>query len=367
MPPDQKPHLIDFNSPPTVKPLITVLLCFYLSYWVSGCAVAMKQPIAISQARLAGTGNEISERAAIYARVKRLFIAEDFKALEQLAQTYRTTKGKTRSGRMKLSVFYEGIRKLAASSYHPHDFRNSIELKAGRWSVQFSNSPTPEIANAIITLAQAHKYRDSGLSPEDSPGVWERYYNLLRLARQSLLERPGVAEQDPTWYQVMFDIAAEEDWGSRQYYLLVSRALAQAPDYPEIFLSAARYYLSPGNEDKVMLERLARLVTDRTKDKEGMAMYARIYSFASHHDHQNRLFRDPRMDWGKIKQGINDVLGAYPDQWNINNFARMACIAGDRDTTRELIEKIHDGPVPQVWQGKPTFSHCQVWAVGNLI
>jgi hypothetical protein len=350
-----------------VKPFFSLLTIILYSISVTGCAVAVKSLASADAAADINAVDEAGERAAIYARVKTLFTAQDYAGLERLADTYRTTKDKTRSGWTKLAVFYDAIGTLADDSGQPRHTDDTVTMHARRWAVRFPNSPTPLIAGAVITLARAHRYRHGAVSPLDDPAAWEHYYALLKVAHLTLLEHPDAADRDPTWYRIMLEIAAEEAWGPREYFLLVARALEAAPDYPEIYVTAAQYFLTPGNEDKLMLERLASLVAERTKGLEGMAMYARIYTFASHHDRDNRLFRDPFMDWTKMTQGMDDVLAEYPDQWNINNFARMACIARDRSKAVELINRIHGRPLAQVWRKAPSFQQCRAWALGDLI
>ena len=59
------------------------------------------------------------------------------------------------------------------------------------------------------------------------------------------------------------------------------------------------------------------------------------------------------------------MLAHYPDQWNIINFARLACVAGDRDTTARMISRIDEKQVLRPWgNGEPTYKKCRDWARG---
>jgi hypothetical protein len=59
-----------------------------------------------------------------------------------------------------------------------------------------------------------------------------------------------------------------------------------------------------------------------------------------------------------MKKGIDDVLARYPDAWNLNNFARFACLRGDKEKTAELIRRIGPEPMMQVWQARRNYERC---------
>jgi len=61
------------------------------------------------------------------------------------------------------------------------------------------------------------------------------------------------------------------------------------------------------------------------------------------------MFQDGSTDWSRMKAGFEELVSAYPDPWNINNFARFACIAGDWRTMGRLSEKIGEAPIPAAW------------------
>jgi hypothetical protein len=63
-----------------------------------------------------------------------------------------------------------------------------------------------------------------------------------------------------------------------------------------------------------------------------------------------------------MKRGIVDVLKRYPDQWNINNFAHFACLAGDRKETARLTALVTE-PIREAWAKDATlFARCRDWA-----
>jgi hypothetical protein len=107
---------------------------------------------------------------------------------------------------------------------------------------------------------------------------------------------------------------------------------------------------------------IAREGLERTRPIEGFAMYARIYWYASQTQYDDRLFSESLVDWTAMKSGINEVLNKYPDSWNINNFAKFACLSKDKAKTAELIARITDAPLMAVWRTPSFFQQCKVWA-----
>jgi hypothetical protein len=53
----------------------------------------------------------------------------------------------------------------------------------------------------------------------------------------------------------------------------------------------------------------------------------------------------------------------YPDAWNINNYARFACLAKDRDKTRQLVALVGTSPVAEAWTPLELFARCRTWAM----
>ena len=91
-------------------------------------------------------------------------------------------------------------------------------------------------------------------------------------------------------------------------------------------------------------------------------MYARIYWYASQTQYGTRLFTDSLVDWPKMKRGIDDTLSKYPDNWNINNFAKFSCMSGDKVKTAELIKRLDTPPIQYVWGSMNYFLSCKTWA-----
>jgi len=164
----------------------------------------------------------------------------------------------------------------------------------------------------------------------------------------------------------MEQIAAIQRWPEAKFSALLSEALQKEPLYYENYFAAVDYYGPKWGGSAEALESFARRAVEQTKSTEGYGMYARIYWYAWQSQYGDSLFRRSDVDWPTLKKSFRDMLARYPDAWNINNFARFACLAEDKDTTAELIVKINGKPLPEAWHGDE-YDECKAWsAEGRL-
>lgn len=306
--------------------------------------------------------DELEDRKIIGTEVSNLFMQEQFGELERLADQYRTTGERTRSGLWKLTPFYSGISAVADSDNKGDRYWSTIETRALRWVEAYPASPTPRIAYALILIGHAWKFRGSGRAKDVSPEDWKTFHEYMNKARAYLLEHKDIAGSDPRWYEAMLTVARAENRDIKRFDELVDEATARYPYFYQIYFGAIDYLAPKWHGSKEQIEAFANFAVSKTADQDGMGMYARVYWYAAQTQFHDRLFTDSSVVWDRMKQGIADVLRQYPDQWNINNFAHFACLAWDRDETRELMGRIEEAPIPRGWEDREQYQQCRTWA-----
>ena len=115
------------------------------------------------------------------------------------------------------------------------------------------------------------------------------------------------------------------------------------------------------------MESFVNKAVAATKDREGNSMYARSYWYLSQVQYQDRLFQETAVSWEKMKVGFEDVIKRYPDAWNLNSFARFACMAGDKEKVRDLMPKLAGHFVQQAWPDTSSYWRCQSLVAGNAV
>ena len=96
------------------------------------------------------------------------------------------------------------------------------------------------------------------------------------------------------------------------------------PDYYPNYFEAVTYYLPKWHGDAYEVERFARHVMKSRDKRTGQMLYARIYWYASQNQFKNAIFLVSVAHWNDMRDGSKAIVADYPDQWNINNYAKFA-------------------------------------------
>jgi hypothetical protein len=306
--------------------------------------------------------DELSERAAIRSEVVTLIGGEQFSTLEALAARYRMSQSRTSSGIWQLTLFYSGVTSAFDSDRKEQDFWLKAERSAKKWVADYPNSATAHLAYAKMLLSHGWSFRGSGYANTVEPQNWKPFDDYVQQARVYLEKNKHVASNDPHWYELMAVVAYAQGWPESDFARLISEGLQREPLFYQTYFAAIDYYAPKWGGSAVAIEQFAREGLEHTRSTEGFAMYARIYWYASQTQFYDRLFSESLVDWTTMKKGIDDVLNKYPDSWNINNFAKFACLSKDKAKTAELMGRITDAPLGAVWGSSSFFQQCKVWA-----
>lgn len=306
--------------------------------------------------------NELADRTALKNEVVRLFALEQFSQLEELSARYRTSKSRTSSGLWQLTVFYSGFSWAFNAKHKEHEFWLNTERSAKKWVTDYPNSATAHLAYAEMLLNHGWSFRGYGYAKSVAPQNWKPFHDYVQKARAYLEKYKDVASSDPHWYDLMIKIAYAQSWPELEISKILSEGLQRESLFYEIYFAAIEYYTPKWGGSAAAIENFAREALERTRSAEGFTIYARIYWYASQAQFGDRLFSESLVDWATMKKGINDVLKKYPDNWNINFFAKFACLSKDKAMTAELIARITEAPLKAAWKHPSLFQRCKAWA-----
>lgn len=327
--------------------------------FVSALAFAL---ILIGQARAA---TELEQRAAIKASVEQSFLADDFGQLESMAMAYRTEKSRTSSGLWNLALFYTSLDEVIKNQTKGDDrdaMFEAVEAKIQKWTHEFPDSPTGHIAQSWALIERAWAHRGGGYASIVKPESWAPFKHHIAMARANLEEFKSVASVDPKWYGTMILIARAENWDRNEFDALLNEALDREPLFYQTYFSALEYLLPKWHGNMEEIENFAQNAVARTKEQEGLGLYAQIYWYASRSQYKDDIFNNTLVEWSQMKDGFEDVISRYPDAWNLNNYARFACLAGDKPKTIELLKRIESSVVAEAWTTPLLKNRCATWA-----
>jgi uncharacterized protein DUF4034 len=281
---------------------------------------------------------------------------ERFDELEQMAKVFRRDKARTPSGIWRLSVFYEGLRL--------YDERTSMEADSPihGWLAAYPKSAAAHIGYATMLVEEAWKIRGKGFANTVADENWAPFHKMVERARTELVQSKYLADGDPHWYATMAEIATIQGWEDSEFDALLHEAMASELTYTDTYFEAGNRAMPKWGGGAKKLERLARDVLERTRAIEGSALYTRIYWLAANAGYEDDLFEKSAVDWAEMSKGMDDILARYPSQWNINNFAHFACLAGDYEKALALMKRIQFQPMVELWGGVSSYYACKWWA-----
>jgi len=325
------------------------------------CAIALG--LVISGPATGAT--EFEQRAAVQEAIQRSFLASDFRQLERISRKYREERSRTSSGLWNLTLFYAGFEVAVENLTDGRDPDTSfapVEERTQAWIQEFPDSPTAHIAHSLVLMKRAWAYRGGGYASTVKPESWAPFKQYIAKARTYLKSSKAVASVDPRWYETMLIVARAENWDGSEFDALLKEALEIEPLFYQTYFSALEYHLPKWHGNIREIEDFAQEAVNWTRGKEGLGMYARVYWYASQSQFKNDIFNNSLVDWPQMKQGFEDIVSHYPDAWNFNNYARFACLAGDKPKTMELLKRIEPSVVPEAWVPISLMQRCAEWA-----
>lgn len=294
-----------------------------------------------------------------------LLIAGKYDELDRLAAKYRKSGARTASGRWMLAHYYAGFRQAARAMAFDREGYVRLEEKFLEWAKHSPESASAHIGYAMALLEHAWFYRGNGPPAQVLERNWGPFYSYLGLAYDYMIEHAQTGKTDPHWYRVMMIIARAQAWKAEQFQELFDEAVAAHPYYHEIWYGAADYLMPRWYGSYEEIAKLASDAVDYTSDREGTSMYARIYWYISPAEDGRDLIASSKPVWQGMSAGFDDMLERWPDQWNINNYARLACLARDQAKTRDLLDRMDGPPLAEAWaRAWPSYDKCRDWANG---
>jgi hypothetical protein len=343
---------INPNTSNTMRPF-NMVFCLSLSVAFTAQSYAM---------------TEMEERAAVAQSARQAFFDEDFAQLEKMSAAYRTEKSRTSSGLWKLSLFYSGLGQTFKKQAEREDFEpvfEVLEAKTKKWAQQFPNSPSAHIVHSVVLIRHGWAYRGNGYASSVRPESWAPFERYIALAKDNLLKYKSVSSSDPKWYELMLTVARTENWERSKFNSLLKEALDRESLFYQTYFEALEYLLPKWHGELADVEAFAQDAVKRTRSEEGQGMYARIYWYASQTQFDTDIFRDSFAAWPKMRSGFEDIIARYPDAWNLNNYAKFACLAQDFSKTRELLKRTESTVVPEAWTPPFLREQCTKLAFQN--
>jgi len=286
--------------------------------------------------------SEFEVRGEVYSHAADLYRSEDFVALDAMLAEQFGKKLRTPSGIWQAGVALAGI-------LGEEDDGKKSEDRARRWLRSRPDSPF-----APLVLAGTMYRNGCSCTGNDADAKRQRRENYIEAMRVLEEHRPQ-SSGIPEFHELQVELATGlglSEAKVRQYY---DEGVRQEPNYFPLRFAWVSY-LARQDNPAVRVEAAARETTREPASPERDALYGRMLWWAVQDSDWERLLAWNGIDWPTFDRSFASMLASYPDDWNRNNYARFACLAGHRERTRALMADRK--PLAGVWRSELEFNQC---------
>lgn len=244
-------------------------------------------------------------RQQTYAAVYEALHKNDFAALEEVAETYRSKRSRMPDGTWQLYVFYRAFDGCVPPTGREGELAVMTD-KFKSWMAAYPSSPTPVIAYASFLKAVAWTKRGNRYAAE----IWAAdlaAFNQQIVEIDKLLDSAkSFADRDPKWYSLKIAILIPQPV-KREHILKVAReGAAKEPAYYHTYVAAMSALFPQWGGSAEEMQAWADEAVQLSGD---VTTFARVYWFAFESVDQ-RFFRD--VDWKRLEKSTDATLAAFP-------------------------------------------------------
>lgn len=303
------------------------------------------KPIAGAVQPAKGGTSEFDVRARVYSAAADMFARSDFAALDaRLAEQYGG-KLRTPSGVWQGGVTFAGITDSAFAD------GAAAEAKARAWLVARPASPFAPIALVAIL----RKTACAGCGLEADEATRSRRAEDYELAMQVLEQYESRSAAIPEWHNQKLLLGTGlrlPEARMREFY---EKALRLEPGYFPVRFAWVSYQARQ-QEAMRRVVAAARATAQEPPYPDRDALNARMLWWAIQSEGWEQLPAWEGVDWPALDHSFTALLASYPDDWNRNNYARIACLAGHPERTIALMKG--RSPQSRAWSSDLEFRHC---------
>jgi hypothetical protein len=230
-----------------------------------------------------------------------------------------------------------------------------------KWQAVDPKGPELALVEARYWLSYAWYARGGGFAGTVPERAWALMRERAAKARAVLDESKPYASGNPVWYSLMIAIANLESRPRTELVAIFNEGVDKEPLFEASYVALANAMVPKWGGQLADYHVFVKASVARTKADEGDTMYARLYWVLAGSE-ANRPFKELGIRWPDMKAGFDDLMTRHPDsQWNLQNYARFACLADDGKTFNSLktrFDRRKLASMPNIWRGAYTLDYC---------
>lgn len=320
-------------------------------------AVTLLAPVSAARC------SESSERSEVRSAAKAAYTSGDLSSLIRQHSTFSDfLRQRTSSGATKILLFFDGIEE-AQRALDGEQLQAEI-ARTRQWVDAAGEEPLPYILHASALLTYAQRIRGPGYANTVSPQAWKTYSEYVDRATKFLLDNGAVASRSTSWHTWLLNALRSSGARPEVVMSVFEAGVAKSPGDYRLYQFTLHHFLPKWYGDAQAVDAFIQKAVKVAPPEYGEEMYARLYSGAEQNQFGRTMYSESLVDWEQMKAGFVLWNKRFPTSWNTNIFAYHACIAGDKQLTKELLLQIGGAPEWAIWQSKAesTFLSCTKWA-----
>jgi hypothetical protein len=284
---------------------------------------------------------------------------EQFKELDCIADSARSSKAKFSGGMWKLHKVYSGLDEPQPGHATEQDWRDHLG-RLNRWEAMRPKSITARVALAKSYVGYAWNARGDGFSDTVSESGWKLFVQRLKKAQTILDQAKTLHTKCPEWYVAMQQVALGQSWDSPRAAALFDQAVAFEPGYDLYYRMRTNYLLPQWHGEEGDPARFAEQAANRVGGRAGDILYFQIATEVSCACADTEF---GRMSWERLQKGFAALEQDYGVSLiNVNLFALMAFNFQDSVVADAAFKRIGDNWDKDTWKTEEWFKQNKTWA-----
>jgi len=259
-------------------------------------------------------------------------------------------------GRPRLAALIPGYQ----MAFHSEKDWSKSLYRVNLLKEKYPNTAFSALAEVEYWIAYAWNVRGSGYASSVTPDAWRLFRERMEKAEQILINTKPYSAELPNWYGQMIIVQSALDRPLSERENVFLEGAKRYKTFLPIYFTMLNFMLPKWGGSWEVVDDFIKRSVEYTKKTEGNSMYARLYwAVFSGSGHSANFYRETPASWPKMKKGFEDLMVRYPkSSWNLNNFAKFACLAKDKKTFLLLRRQIDDRIIQAAWPQNISVDVC---------
>lgn len=281
----------------------------------------------------------------------------NYAGVEGMVNSWSSLKCKFADGRPRLVVLLGAFRR----AFQDENNWDASLAKVNALRKAFPDAPFPILAEAQYWASFAWDARGSGYAASVTPDGWKLFQERMRNAEKVLLDNKTVGSTLPNWYDLMIEVHTALGHSANERNATFLEGATRYKTYLQTYVVMRNFLEPKWSGSWKAVDSLIDWSVSNTMETEGQSMYARLYNGVHYNLEPGKsIFKETLVKWPRMKAGFEDMMRLYPDsKANLNDFAALACEAGDKKTFLALRKKIGNDYIESSWQKNYSLELCE--------